>query len=423
MGIILWVLVGLIISVVVLIYVLLFGQSDFHRDGCVGRANRFVTGELPGLFGRVIQTVCGGPVYRCWTRFEIYCFYSRNPFLQIFYLLLVFIGLGIFLVVAYPRLPLHHQIGAWVIVSTTLSLFAKACYSDPGEIKHSNLNKYLPNYQFDGLLYVPKKCYTCEVDRPARSKHCKLCNKCVARYDHHCPWINNCVGANNVRWFLLFLFFTWLTCMYCVYDGVWIFWYDVIVRYRLLELRFGNAPLSTTMVLQYTLYYGGAGLFGLTLFTLFSGIAVIAFLGYHLLLVIRNTTTVESIKWSYANKLWKRQRIYRQELQVLVDCASNQMLGYALPEGEQLLCEPVNIYHRGLSENLKEAFFPICERNPPTVQPLPEKLKQIADRDQQYENLIKHLPRRSKAEEQTISTNDQQSLTHRSPDNLSRKDE
>lgn len=41
--------------------------------------------------------------------------------------------------------------------------------------------------------------------RPKRSKHCDVCNSCVMVYDHHCPWINNCVGANNHFVFYLFL--------------------------------------------------------------------------------------------------------------------------------------------------------------------------------------------------------------------------
>lgn len=76
-------------------------------------------------------------------------------------------------------------------------------------------------------------CPECEILKPARSKHCEICNRCVGIYDHHCPWINNCVGSkyfppnlinlglfnfpSNHKYFLIFLIFIWLELLYRIF--------------------------------------------------------------------------------------------------------------------------------------------------------------------------------------------------------------
>ncbi|XP_048415059.2 palmitoyltransferase ZDHHC12-A isoform X1 [Stegostoma tigrinum] len=51
-----------------------------------------------------------------------------------------------------------------------------------------------------------RRCGFCMVQQqPMRSKHCQSCQHCVRRYDHHCPWIENCVGERNHRFFVLYL--------------------------------------------------------------------------------------------------------------------------------------------------------------------------------------------------------------------------
>ncbi|KAG8141953.1 hypothetical protein E2320_006608 [Naja naja] len=41
--------------------------------------------------------------------------------------------------------------------------------------------------------------------QPLRAKHCQACQQCVRRYDHHCPWIENCIGERNHPLFVLYL--------------------------------------------------------------------------------------------------------------------------------------------------------------------------------------------------------------------------
>uniref|UniRef100_A0A8C8BAU9 Palmitoyltransferase n=1 Tax=Otus sunia TaxID=257818 RepID=A0A8C8BAU9_9STRI len=50
-----------------------------------------------------------------------------------------------------------------------------------------------------------RRCGYCMVKQPMRAKHCQLCQHCVRRYDHHCPWIENCVGEKNHPLFIVYL--------------------------------------------------------------------------------------------------------------------------------------------------------------------------------------------------------------------------
>ena len=73
--------------------------------------------------------------------------------------------------------------------------------SNPGYIVNKDVNfiKMLEMFESDSL------CAECQIIRPPGSRHCVICHKCVYRYDHHCPWINNCVGVRNHSLFLVYL--------------------------------------------------------------------------------------------------------------------------------------------------------------------------------------------------------------------------
>uniref|UniRef100_A0A336K7Y1 Palmitoyltransferase n=1 Tax=Culicoides sonorensis TaxID=179676 RepID=A0A336K7Y1_CULSO len=101
--------------------------------------------------------------------------------------------------------------------------FWKSWRGDPGIIQPTKEQRFRTIVELSesgGTGFEPSSfCSACLVRRPVRSKHCSVCDKCVARFDHHCPWVGNCIGANNHRHFIGFLWILLGMCIYMMYGG------------------------------------------------------------------------------------------------------------------------------------------------------------------------------------------------------------
>ncbi|NWY21698.1 ZDHC5 Palmitoyltransferase, partial [Aphelocoma coerulescens] len=205
-----------------------------------------------------------------------------------------------------PVIPAYNA----VVFLFVLANFSMATFMDPGifpraeedEDKEDDFRAPLyKTVEIKGIQVRMKWCATCRFYRPPRCSHCSVCDNCVEvrscgapaspargreprehpltvprprqEFDHHCPWVNNCIGRRNYRYFFLFLLSLTTHIMGVFGFGL------LYVLYQVEELS--GVRMAVTMVVMCV-----AGLFF---------IPVAGLTGFHVVLVARGRTTNEQV--------------------------------------------------------------------------------------------------------------------------------
>ncbi|XP_077476760.1 palmitoyltransferase ZDHHC14 isoform X1 [Stigmatopora argus] len=232
----------------------------------------------------------------------------------VFYLTLVLILLtcGLFFTFDCPFLalqltPIIPVVGG-VLFVFVLGTLLRTSFSDPGVLPRAGPDEaadlerqidvangstgYRPpprtkEVVINGQTVKLKYCFTCKIFRPPRASHCSLCDNCVERFDHHCPWVGNCVGRRNYRFFYMFILsLSFLT----------IFIFAFVITHIILRSHrtgFLNALKdSPASVLEVVVCF-------------FSVWSIVGLSGFHTYLISSNQTTNEDIKGSWSSKRGK----------------------------------------------------------------------------------------------------------------------
>lgn len=99
-------------------------------------------------------------------------------------------------------------IGAFLgLFGISLFLYYTTSFMDPGFVRTSYQKIIYEDQSVDAnFTALPLRfCGFCGKDQPLRGRHCEECHRCVHKFDHHCPWLDTCIGERNHRYFYLFL--------------------------------------------------------------------------------------------------------------------------------------------------------------------------------------------------------------------------
>ncbi|KAK3110176.1 palmitoyltransferase swf1 [Teratosphaeriaceae sp. CCFEE 6253] len=276
-----------------LTFIALFGQLPALRKTPIGWLRRALCLHLPNSLRYVDQRATGGRLTTKSKRLAQYLFYEQNPVVLILFLLLLTLSTVLFIWNAFSYLPLALLLPIPVLVSLPYYFtFATVSYT-AHFITAGSVHLRLHDYPYDNLIFHPgTTCRTCDIAKPARSKHCSLCRRCVAKSDHHCPWVNNCLGRGNYRHFLALLLTLGILQIY----GAYLSFYILRPTYAAAGAKESWTDLGDAIM--YVIDQGGIGIAGVGLLAASTAVLPLGLLAYHCYLVWAGMTTNESQKWA-----------------------------------------------------------------------------------------------------------------------------
>lgn len=175
-------------------------------------------------------------------------------------------------------------------------------------VKNENFLRY-KNSSSENVIEIENKvlkeiydkkmwCKHCMSYKPPRAHHCSICKHCILKFDHHCIWINNCVGHRNLPFFLRFLFY--ISFLFTV---GFVLFFLVVKGYIMFQDRYRENPefpvtnLTTKMVVFMLIN----GFISVILY-----IFILSMTLYQIIYLVQNVTRIERIQVNRIGKLVER---------------------------------------------------------------------------------------------------------------------
>jgi hypothetical protein len=182
-------------------------------------------------------------------------------------------------VLATSELFLFH-----IVTLLLITCYVRSILVHPGRIPDKDDDEYweyqpkdlkgegLHNLQETKRSGDRRHCKWCAKYKPDRCHHCRVCRECILKMDHHCPWIYNCVGFRNHKYFFLLLMYSAIVTQF--------------ITWTMLETVEDVVQAGDSFVAMFFV------LFGETL-AAFLGLLVTVFWCFHIWLMLKGMTTIE----------------------------------------------------------------------------------------------------------------------------------